>query len=382
MGRVRTAVVSDLHLGVLAASDVAREGRPLAAMAEAVTGSDRLVLLGDIVELRERPLAKALETARPLLEALGSAMAGRKVILVPGNHDHALAEPWLARLRLDGERIGSEAEWPVGTGDGAAGRIAAWMPDCEVTLAYPGLWLRSDVYATHGHYLDLHLTVPRLESIAASAMGRLTKLGRTVECAADYETILGPMYAFYAGLAQGASAASLARGSSFSRTVWKRASDGRAPDMPAAEPAAARASSGSGAARERASAAAMRFLLGRVTIPGAVAALNAVGLGPFRATLTGEELRRSGLEAMGRVAEVLAPGSEHVIFGHTHRPGPLPSDDTGEWTTPLGIRLWNSGSWLNETAFLRAGRESPYWPGTVLTLVDEEPPRIENVLKA
>ena len=232
MGAMRTAVVSDLHLGVLAASDVARDGKPLEALAEAVADADRLVLLGDIVELRERPLAQALETARPLLEAVGRAMAGRPVVLVPGNHDHALAEPWLARLRLNGERLPSEAEWPVGPEDGPAGRIAAWMPESEVTLAYPGLRLRPDVYATHGHYLDLHLTVPRLESIAASAMGRLTKLGRTVESAADYETVLGPMYAFYAGLAQGASARALARGSSFSRTVWKRASDGRAPDMP------------------------------------------------------------------------------------------------------------------------------------------------------
>jgi len=246
MGRVRTAVVSDLHLGVLAASDVAREGKPLEALAEAVAGADRLVLLGDIVELRERPLAQALETARPLLEAVGRAMAGRPVVLVPGNHDHALAEPWLARLRLNGERLPSEAEWPVGAEDGPAGRMAAWMPDSEVTLAYPGLRLRPDVYATHGHYLDLHLTVPRLESIAASAMGRLTKLGRTVESAADYETILGPMYAFYAGLAQGASARALARGSSFSRTVWKRASDGRAPDMPPGDPALAGASGTAG----------------------------------------------------------------------------------------------------------------------------------------
>ena len=387
MRRVRTAVVSDLHLGVLAASDVAREGKPLEALVEAVADADRLVLLGDIVELRERPLGQALETARPLLEALGTKLAGRAVVLVPGNHDHALAEPWLARLRLDSERLPNEAEWPVGRDDGAAGRIAAWMPDCEVTLAYPGLRLRPDVYATHGHYLDLHLTVPRLESIAASAMGRLTKLGRSVESAADYETILGPMYAFYAGLAQGASAAALARGSSFSRTVWRRASDGRAPDMPPGEPSAAGAPGSTAehatpAARERATAAAARFLLGRVTIPGAVAALNAVGLGPFRATLTGEELRRSGLNAMGRVADLIAPGADHVIFGHTHRPGPLPDDDTGEWQTPSGVRLWNSGSWLHEGAFLRSGRRSPYRPGTVLMLDDDGPPRVENALPA
>jgi len=372
MTPMRTAVVSDLHLGILADADVARSGASQAALAEAVAGADRLVLLGDLIELRERPLAQALEVARPLVEALGRAMAGRRVLLVPGNHDHAFAEPWLARLRLDGERLPAEGEWRVGSEDGAAGRIATWMPDCEVTLAYPGVWLRPDVYATHGHYLDLHLTVPRLESIAASAMGRLTRLGKTASSAADYETILGPMYAFYGGLAQGATAAALARGGSFSRTVWQRASDGRAPDSPEGEPA--------GATRERATAAATRFLLGRVTIPGAVAALNVLGLGPFRATLTGEELRRSGLLAMAQVADALAPSADHVIFGHTHRPGPLQRDDADEWMTPSGTRLWNTGSWLHEGAFVRTGRNSPYWPGTVIELVDDDAPLVENVL--
>ena len=82
-----------------------------------------------MVELRERPLAEALEVSRPVFEELGRAMAGRPVVLVPGNHDHALAEPWLARLRLAGEELPAEAEWPVEPGDGAAGRIAEWMPD-------------------------------------------------------------------------------------------------------------------------------------------------------------------------------------------------------------------------------------------------------------
>jgi predicted phosphodiesterase len=357
---MRTAVVSDLHLGGLAAADVARGARELAALVEAVGDADRVVLLGDVVELRERPLAEALEFGRPLFESLGRALAGRKLVLVPGNHDHAFAEPWLTRLRLDGEELHSESEWAVRPQDGAAGRLAAWMPDVEMTLAYPGVRLRTDVYATHGHYLDLHLTVPRLESVAASGMGRLTGLGRTAGSAVDYETVLAPMYAFYGGLAQGASARALARGGSLSRSVWQRVSDD------------------GGAAGAR--ALATRFMLGRVTIPGAVAALNRLGLGPFSATLTGDELRRSGLLAMARVAEVLAPGSEHVVFGHTHRPGPLARDDVAEWTTLSGTRLWNSGSWLREKAFLRTGRESPYWPGTVLTLDDDGPPRLENVL--
>ena len=369
MPGMRTAVVSDLHLGGVADADVARGGRPLAALAEAVADADRLVLLGDVVELRERPLAQALEVSRPAFEALGRALAGRPVVLVPGNHDHALAEPWLSRLRLDARGLPTETEWPVQREEGAAGRIAGWMPDVELSLAYPGLHLRNDVYATHGHYLDLHLTIPRLEAIAASAMARLTGRGKSSKSAADYEAIMAPLYAFYSGLAQGASPASLSRGGTLSRDVWRAASgNGRRPDADSAGRAAM--------------AHASRFLLGRVTIPGAVAALNGLGLGPFRATLTGEELRRAGLLAMARVADVLAPGAEHVIFGHTHRPGPLAGDEQAEWTSLSGSRLWNTGSWLYERAFVTTGRESPYWPGTVVTVEDEGPPRLENVLES
>lgn len=368
MPPMRTAVVSDLHLGGLAGHDVAREGEQRDALVEAVSGADRVVLLGDVVELRERPLADSLEVARPVFEQLGRALAGRPVVLVPGNHDHALAEPWLERLRLDARGLPSETEWPVEPDEGAAGRLAAWMPDVKLTLAYPGLYLREDVYATHGHYLDLHLTIPRLESIAASAMARMTGRGKSPQSAADYEVILGPLYAFYAGLAQGASPASLSRGSTLSRDVWRRASgNGRRPEGESAGRAA--------------SAFLARFLLGRVTIPGAVAALNGLGLGPFHATLTGDELRRAGLLAMARVADVLAPGAEHVIFGHTHRPGPLPGDEQAEWTTLSGTRLWNIGSWLYEGVFITAGSDSPYWPGTVLMLEDEGPPRLENALR-
>jgi Calcineurin-like phosphoesterase len=355
MRSMRTAVVSDLHLGALGGADVAREGHERDALVDAVKDADRLILLGDVIELRERPLAESLDVARPVLEALGRALAGRPVVLVPGNHDHAFAEPWLAGLRLDAQALAAETEWPVRPDDGAAGRIAAWMPDTELSIAYPGLHLREDVYATHGHYLDLHLTIPRLESIAASAMARVTGRGKASRSASDYEAIMGPLYAFYAGLAQGASPAALSRGGSVSRDVWRRVSANGRPTIG-------------------------RFLLGRVTIPGAVAALNGLGLGPFRPTLTGEELRRAGLLAMARVAEVLAPGAEHVIFGHTHRPGPLPGDEPAEWTTLSGTRLWNTGSWLYERAFVTKPGDSPYWPGTVLTLEDDGPPRLENAL--
>jgi predicted phosphodiesterase len=350
-----TAIVSDLHLGALEESDVARIPARRERLLDALAGADRVVLLGDVLELRHRPLAQLLELVRPFFEELGRAAAGRRVLIVPGNHDHALAEPWLARLQVEGRALRTEEEWPVEPGDGAAGRVAAWMPDAQVTLAYPGIRLRPDVYATHGHYLDLHLTVPRLESIGAAVMGRLTGRGQDCDTAADYEAVVAPMYAFLAGLAQGASPMALERGGRVSRNVWRRVN-------------------GNGRVG--------RLLLGRVTIPGAVAVLNRAGLGPFSPELTGEELRRSGLLAMGRVAESLAPGVEHVVFGHTHRPGPLPDDDRAEWTTLSGIRLWNSGNWFHEPAFVRrSDARSPYWPGTVLVVDDTGPPRLENVLR-
>jgi hypothetical protein len=59
----------------------------------------------------------------------------------------------------------------------------------------------------------------------------------------------------------------------------------------------------------------------------------------------------------------------HVIFGHTHRAGPLPRDDEAEWLTRTGSRLVNAGSWVYERRFLGdAPRESPYWPGTCVVL--------------
>ena len=354
---MRTALLSDLHLGAVGGADLARRPDALERLAEALAPADRIVLLGDVLEMRERSLADLLAVTRPFFERLAGATSGRRVTLVPGNHDHDLAEPWLARGRLTGGILAAEHEWPVEAGnrDGPAGRIASWLPGAELTLAYPGLWLRPDVYATHGHYLDLHLTVPRLESIAATAMARVTGRGNDCGGAADYEAVLAPLYGFYAGLAQAASTAALERGGAMSRTVWRRAT-------------------GDGTVA--------RILLGRITIPGAVAALNRLGLGPFKPALSGDELRRAGLLAMGRVAEALAPGADHLLFAHTHRPGPLRDDEGVEWTTLSGTRLWNTGSWYFEPALIsRRAERSPYWPGTIVWLDDAGPPRIENALR-
>jgi predicted phosphodiesterase len=356
---VTTALVSDLHLGTGVGNDVARRPEVRERLAEALERADRVVFLGDLIELREQPLQQVLEVARPALSDLAAALAGKPVVLVAGNHDHRVVEPLLDGLRLDGRELG--LEWTAEAGESPLGaEIARLLPESDVSLAYPGLRVRSDVYALHGHHLDMHMTVPRVESVIGSALAR-SMLGRDnggPTTPDEYERALGPMYALAYAMAQGHAGKATRKHNTLSRTIWARAS------------------------RDGAGGGAGGFLLGKVAIPAGVAALNAAGLGPFSATLTGEELRRAGLRAIGAAVDGLGVDSEHVIFGHTHRMGPLDGDDPGEWRTPAGVRLWNTGSWYREKVLTGSRpHESPYWPGGVVYVRDLGDPEPVNVLR-
>ena len=69
---MRTLVISDLHLGARLQNGVLTRPEPLRRLLAALDGIDRLVLLGDSVELLEGRTAQAMEVARPVLEAIGS----------------------------------------------------------------------------------------------------------------------------------------------------------------------------------------------------------------------------------------------------------------------------------------------------------------------
>jgi hypothetical protein len=86
----RTLLVSDLHLGSRAGSDVLRREGVLEELLGALEGIDRLVLLGDTLELRQGRVRDVLDRSRAVLGRLGERMAGRHIVLIPGNHDHAL----------------------------------------------------------------------------------------------------------------------------------------------------------------------------------------------------------------------------------------------------------------------------------------------------
>src|SRR5436305_8571117 len=165
---MRTAIVSDLHLGAGTGEDLVSDPEIRAVLLERIASADRLVLLGDALELRDFPLARVLELTQPFFTELGEAMAGRRVIFVPGNHDHRLAEPLLEELSLGGGSLALEHRALL-AGE-ALKRIGSSLRAAELRVAYPGVWLRDDVYDIHGHYLDCQLPLQLLDRVAEAGV--------------------------------------------------------------------------------------------------------------------------------------------------------------------------------------------------------------------
>lgn len=354
---MRTAIVSDLHLGVASGEDVLREPAVRRLLLEEIGDADRVVLLGDVIELRDLALGVALDSARPFFEELGAALGGREVTIVPGNHDHRLAEPLLDRLSLGGAtELGLEQhDDPGPTGAGAA--IDAWLGGARLRIAYPGVWLREDVYATHGHYMDAHLTLPRPECLAVAALIRLRGALPAQATPDDYERILRPIYGFSFGIAQ-ARASIPEPQHPPGVTAW-RALGG------------SRRSGGIGRRLRRSSL--------RAAFPAGVWTLNRLLRAEFKTDISAEAIFASGLEAAGETANRLGLDGVHVITGHTHRAGP--NEDEGSWPLPGNGQLHNTGSWVFASAFHRPGAPpNSYWPGTVTWLEDDAPPRRVRLL--
>lgn len=343
-----TAVLSDLHLGTRSQADILRRPRIREILFAALAGADQIVLLGDVVELREQALPEALAVARPFFEELGETHPDKPITVLAGNHDHHVVADWLEERRLTGLPLSLEERTDAG-----ATRIGRWlgerMPRNQIELAYPGVWIRPGTYAHHGHYIDAHMSIPRLEAIAVSAIARATGgMAPPPRTPDDYEAVITPLYAFAYALAQGSARARRVLGMDYSRRMWKQIDSGRS-------------------LRSRA--------LRRVAIPSAVFGLNRAGMGPFEARITGTRLRESGLEGMRELIGALQVDATEIIFGHTHRPGPLPKD------TSWDRNLFNTGSWLYEPNLLQTtAGESPYWPGCAVFVEDDKPPELRRLL--
>ena len=316
---MRTLVISDLHLGSRLHRDVLRHPVALERLCARVAEVDRLVLLGDTVEMLEGRPRVALQEAEPVLRALGAALGpGKQVVLLPGNHDHALVRPWLREQRARGRALGLAGRVPLRSNPDLQ-RMARWLKPARVQVRYPGVWLGDGIWAHHGHYLDRHLV----------RQPALPIRGATAE---DYERALGTSIAAL-GAVMAASLPSVI-GEPVDRV------------------------------------AGLIRMVGVAALPFAASLPGAPLLAPLSAGALGFQFRRVGLPAMAAVTARLGVRAEHVLFGHVHRSGPRDGDTAEEWRYG-GARLWNTGCWVYEPLLLAgATPPHPYWPGGALLVAD------------
>lgn len=328
--RVRTLIVSDLHLGNRLRRDVLTRPAALERLLTAVQDIDRLVLLGDVMELMYGRRERVLAVAEPVLRAVAERLApDAQVILVPGNHDLPLIGRWIranrSRLRLD-TIVPRDASPPLM-------RLAEWLGPQRLEVRYPGVWLAAGVWATHGHYIDRHLLPQSAYGLSRGLFGGLPDTPATPR---DYER--------------------------------------RRPSLSAAgpwlpSPLARLVEEGSDVIRA-------------ATMPRVRRSLLHPRLAPLTSSLLALQMRRAAIPTLTYVCHRLGVQADWLVFGHVHRLGPLRGDDPEPWCGDGGgPRVVNSGSWLYEPLLVhRATPPHPYWPGGAVLLQDGGEPRPYGLL--
>jgi Calcineurin-like phosphoesterase len=332
---VSTLVVSDLHLGSRLRHDVLTQPEPLHRLLEALGGIERLVLLGDVVELLEKRAERAMDIAEPILRLIGGTLGvDGEVIFVPGNHDRPLVARWIERV---GTGLAPDSRVPLEATPELA-RVAACLAPARVRVHYPGVWLGPGVWATHGHYLDRHLLPEAAFGVTRGLLGRVPRPGAAP---IDYEQAGGP---------------SLTRLEARVIEALPRPLAALAEDV--AE------------------------LIRASTMPLAPRRLLRPGMARLTARVLGTQMRLASLPAISHVVGRLGVVAEWVLFGHVHRLGPLPGDVDTRWRGAQGRPcLMNTGSWVYEPLLVHnATAPHPYWPGGAVILEHDRAPRAVGLL--
>ena len=281
---VRTLVISDLHLGGRLGRDVLRHPEALALLLDAFDGIDRLVLLGDVIELAEGRPRQALELAEPILRAIGERMGpDRQIVVVPGNHDRALTRSW---AHAQGAGLAVDALVPT---DATAllTKVVGWLAPAQIEVRTPGVWLSQRVWATHGHYIDRHLLPEQ-----AYGLHRRREV-RRADRASEYEHARGPSMTWIETLL----------------TRW----------LP----------------RRLASAAdSAADLLRASTMPSLARRMKSHRLAPLARRVLGMQMQRAANPALAHVVARLGVEAEWVIYGHVHRNGPREGMTIALWSGP------------------------------------------------
>ncbi len=377
-----TAILSDLHLGAAHGDDLLRYPFFCDLLREQLDGMNHIILLGDILDLRFQQLEDALLIATPFLSMLGAVLRGAghpRVTYIPGNHDHHYA------LRL----IESEQERAIEAGEQFRLRQVVAPADfflsrqlgriigsgVEVRFVYFYDLLESSqgpILLTHGHYLDLHLGAApaRLLSLVQAS---IAAAGQTVQTLSPdlYEAILRPQYELLHWIGQSPG------GGQMQSRIYERLRGGAPPNTRLSQLRRA-ALRGAASVGGRVGVALAETLANRL-VKGGLSLTSPAREAQAEATIRAFNLCLEELEP------ALPPGIRSVIFGHTHRPGPLEEVDTAEhWKVTLRgqeLAVMNSGSWLYNDGKARSPDYRPQrWPGTFILIPDHGPPRLVEVL--
>jgi UDP-2,3-diacylglucosamine pyrophosphatase LpxH len=331
---VRTLVISDLHLGIRAGHDVLQLPTAQARLLAAVDTVERVVLLGDVLELMTRNRARATARAEPVIHAIGRQLGpDREVIVVPGNHDAPLVRAWALAQ--------GPALAPSTAVDPAASPALEWLlaslAPARTRVSYPGVWLGERTWATHGHYLDRHLLPESSFGIPRGHLGRGDPASALPQ---DYE-----------------------HGRSGRRGRARESLGARLMSRPVATVLEGTA----GALRSAA-------------MPNLPRMMMRSGLAPVTATVLDVQMRHASLPAMAHVVRRLGIDADWVVFGHVHRRGPI-ADEPWPVIGSGAPRLVNTGSWVFDALLVdRATPPHPYWPGGAVILEEGRPPRSIGLL--
>ena len=157
------------YLGARLQNGVLTWPEPLRRLLAGLEGVDRLVLLGDSVELLEGATAQAMETARPCSRRSAAGWA-----TAPGDPRPRQSRP-AADRRMDpssGGGAGDRRRGPGSTRRRCWAMSPRWLSPARVRVRYPGRVVADRVFATHGHYLDRHLLPVSAFGITRGLLGQ------------------------------------------------------------------------------------------------------------------------------------------------------------------------------------------------------------------
>lgn len=361
---MRTLVVSDLHIGARDRFSVIERPAVLEVMLKEIDRCDRLVLLGDLVELLEAEAGRTLRVARPILRAIGARVGpDRQIIYLPGNHDRGAIRGW---IRATGPAIETESVVPPSASPLLAAVVEALAP-APVEVRYPGVWLSDRIWAHHGHYLNRYLHPDQAYGVMPRRRER-TPAGRSRPIDFEPRRLGGGLGGGGGGLR------------SLVRYMPLRAALGledagelaRAATMPPT--GELRPVSGgpvSGAAGPRSPGYPDEPLVPINTFKSRLHdRLLHPSLSPIIAYLLSLQVRSHSIPAVARAAHDLGIEPEYLLFGHVHRRGPIEGEDLDQWNA-WGPKILNTGSWRWEPVLVqRVSPPHPYWPGGAI-VIDE-----------